>query len=250
MIFWPKTLADVSRTRVRTEERRFIDDFYCPNLSIYGHLLTNQNRAPLFGRSGKTQMLLRVLNWIKPILGALILIWLLQVTGLMSSVSYYAQTALLKTGARDAGSTPLKTPETFDYNFSLRTSNGGKVRFESFKGKVVFLNIWATWCGPCRAEMPTIQDLYEQADTTKIKFVILSIDRDSDEPKVGKFIEKYHYTLPVYRPSGTLTSQLDVDYIPTTFIINKQGKIVRKEVGGTDFNTAKFRKFLQSLAAE
>ena len=187
---------------------------------------------------------------LKPIISVFILFWLLQVTGFMGSVSYYAQTALLKTGIRNAGTTPLKTPENFDYNFSLRTVKGDRVKFDAFKGKVVFLNIWATWCGPCRAEMPTIQSLYDQIDTTKVKFVILSIDRDSDEPKVGAYLKKYNYSLPVFRPSGSLTSQLDVDYIPTTFIIDKKGQIVRKEVGGTDFNTNKFRKFLEALAAE
>jgi thiol-disulfide isomerase/thioredoxin len=192
-------------------------------------------------------MLKRILSWLKPVLGALILILLLQVTGLMSSVSFYAQTALLKTGIRNANAKSLKNPEPFDFNFSLRSLDGKRIPFERYKGKVVFLNLWATWCGPCRAEMPTIQSLYETVDTTAVKFVILSIDRDSDEAKVGKYISQSGYTFPVYRPSGYLTSQLNIDYIPTTFIINKEGKIVSKEVGGTNFDTAKFRKFLLSL---
>ena len=192
-------------------------------------------------------MLKRVLVWLKPLLGALILIVLLQATGLMSSVSYYAQSALLKTGIRNASAKPLKNPEHFDFNFTLRTLTGERIPFERYKGKVIFLNLWATWCGPCRAEMPTIQSLYEKMDTTAVKFVILSIDRDSDEAKVGKFIDQFKYTFPVYRPSGYLTAQLNIDYIPTTFIINKEGKIVSKEIGGTNFDTAKFKKFLLSL---
>ncbi len=192
-------------------------------------------------------MLLRIFNWIKPILGALIVIALLQATGLMGSVSYYAQSALLKTGVRNANAKPLKNPEAFDYNFKLRTASGERVSFEQYKGKVVFLNLWATWCGPCRAEMPTIQTLYEKMDTTGVEFVILSVDRDSDEPKIAKYLNQYQYTFPVYRPSGTLTSQLDVPGIPTTFIINKEGKIIAKEVGATNFDTPKFRKFLLSL---
>lgn len=192
-------------------------------------------------------MLKFFLSWLKPVLGVLILIALLQVTGLMSSVSFYAQSALLKTGARNANAETLKEPETFDFNFTLRTSKGERVPFEKYKGKVIFLNLWATWCGPCRAEMPTIQSLYETVDTSAVKFVILSIDRDVDEPKVGKFINQFNYTFPVYRPSGSLTQQLDIDYIPTTFIINKEGKIVAKEVGGTNFDTSRFKKFLLSL---
>jgi thiol-disulfide isomerase/thioredoxin len=169
-------------------------------------------------------------------------------TGLMGSVSYYAQTALLKTGIRNAGTETLKDPESFDFNFTVRNSAGEQIKFEKYKGKVVFLNLWATWCGPCRAEMPTIQSLYEKMDTTKVVFVMLSIDYDKDEPKVGTYILKYKYTFPVYRPSGDLTSQLDIPSIPTTFIINKDGKIVRKEVGAMDYDTPRFRKFLSELS--
>jgi thiol-disulfide isomerase/thioredoxin len=195
----------------------------------------------------KISLIRRILIWLKPLLGALILIAVLQMTGLMSSVSFYAQSALLKTGIRNASAKPLKNPEPFDFNFALRSLSGKRIPFERYKGKVIFLNLWATWCGPCRAEMPTIQSLYEKIDTTAVKFVILSIDRDGDEAKVGKFINQFNYTFPVYRPSGYLTSQLDIDYIPTTFIINKEGKIVSKEIGGTNFDTARFRKFLLSL---
>jgi len=192
-------------------------------------------------------MLVKIFNWLKPFLGALILIALLQVTGLMGSVSYYAQSALLKTGLRDAGTTPPKKAEAFDYNFTVRNTVGERIPFEKYKGKVVFLNVWATWCGPCRAEMPTIQSLYEKIDTAKIEFVILSIDPDANEAKVPKYISQFKYTFPVYRPSGYLTTQLDLPSIPTTFVINKEGMIVRKEVGATDFDTPKFKKFLTSL---
>lgn len=168
----------------------------------------------------------------------------------MGSVSYYAQSALLMTGVRNANVTSIKKVEPFDYNFTLRTPTGSRVKVDQFKGKVIFLNVWATWCGPCRAEMPTIQSLYEKVDTTKVKFVILSVDRDSDEPKIAKYINQYKYTFPVYRPSGTLTSQLDVPGIPTTFIIDKKGNIVSKEVGATNFDTSKFRKFLSELSEQ
>jgi thiol-disulfide isomerase/thioredoxin len=195
-------------------------------------------------------MLIRILNWLKPIIGAVVILALLQATGLLSSVSIFAQTALLKTGVRDAGVSIIKKPEPFDYNFTVRNTAGEKISFDQFKGKVVFLNMWATWCGPCRAEMPTIQALYDKMDSSKVAFVILSVDRDSDEPKIGKYINKYKYTFPVYRPSGYLTSQLDIPSIPTTFIINKAGVIVTKEVGTTNFDTAKFRKFLTTLVNE
>jgi thiol-disulfide isomerase/thioredoxin len=195
-------------------------------------------------------MLIRILNWLKPIIGAVVIIALLQATGLLSSVSVFTQTALLKVGVRDASSSEMKKPEPFDFGFTIKNSAGEKFNFEQFKGKVVFLNLWATWCGPCRAEMPTIQALYNKMDSSKVVFVMLSIDRDSDQPKIRNYINKYKYTFPVYQPSGPLTSQLDVPSIPTTFVINKEGKIVSKEVGTTNFDTSRFRKFLTALENE
>jgi len=194
-------------------------------------------------------MIFRILSWIKPLIAAAIIIALLQATGLMGAVSHYTQTALLQSGLLNASAKPLapKKQDNFDYNFTLRNAAGERIKFEQYKGKVVFLNIWATWCGPCRREMPTIQSLYEKMDSTGVEFVILSVDRDSDEPKIGKYINQYNFTFPVYRPSGTLTAQLDVPGIPTTFIISKEGKIVSKEVGATNFDTPKFRKFLSDL---
>jgi len=192
-------------------------------------------------------MLLRVFQWLKPIVAAVVVIALLQATGLLSSVSGFAQTALLKTGINNASAESLRKPEPFDYNFTVRAATGERIKFEQYKGKVIFLNLWATWCGPCRVEMPTIQSLYDKMDSTNIVFVMLSIDKDQDEPKISQYLNKYKYTFPVYRPSGYLTKQLDLDYIPTTLIIDKQGNIVSREVGATNFDTKKFKKYLESL---
>jgi thiol-disulfide isomerase/thioredoxin len=193
-------------------------------------------------------MVKKVLQWIKPILMAFIILGALQVTGLLSSVSFFAQSALLKTGLRNASAREMRNPEPFDYSFTVRNSAGERVSFDQYKGKVIFLNLWATWCGPCRAEMPTIQVLYEKMDSSDVVFVMLSIDKDRDEPKIASYIKKFQYSFPVYRPSGYLTSQLDVPSIPTTLVISKEGNIVSKEVGATNFDTQKFKKFLESLA--
>jgi thiol-disulfide isomerase/thioredoxin len=192
----------------------------------------------------------KTVQFFKPFLIAALLIVLLRVSGLMSGLSYYAQSAMLVTGFRDARDEVMRKPEPFDFNFVVRNQSGERIKFSDYKGKVIFLNIWATWCGPCRAEMPTIEQLYQVAASDSIVFVLLSIDKSENESRVVKYIEKYKYTFPVYRPSGYLTEQLNIPSIPTTFIISKDGNIVSKEVGATDFNTARFRKFLDKLAAE
>jgi thiol-disulfide isomerase/thioredoxin len=178
--------------------------------------------------------------------GAIAIIALLKFTGLLGDFAHITQSTALKTGLMDA-STASKKPVDFDYNFQIKDLNETKYAFEQFKGKVVFLNLWATWCGPCKAEMPGIQELYNSLPPDSVVFVMLSLDKEGLQPKVKKYIADKQFTFPVYMPSGYLTEQLNVPSIPTTFIINREGKIVSKEVGTTNFNTAKFRKFLLDL---
>ncbi len=178
--------------------------------------------------------------------GAFAIIFVLKVTGLLTNFTYLSQSAAIETGLLDA-STDKKEPIDFDFRFQIKDLKGTKFEFEQFKGKVIFLNLWATWCGPCKAEMPTIQSLYSSVANDSIVFVMLSLDKDLQQPKVIKYITDKQYTFPVYMPSGYLTEQLSVPSIPTTFVINKQGKIVAKEVGTTNFDTSKFRKFLIGL---
>ncbi|MBX7126824.1 MAG: TlpA family protein disulfide reductase [Cyclobacteriaceae bacterium] len=195
-------------------------------------------------------MFKRIFDWLKPIAAAVILLAALQLTGLLSSVSFYTQTAALETGILDATTTPDKTGDTFNFGFVLKDMQGNRVNFDDYKGKVVFLNMWATWCGPCRAEMPAIQKLYESVQDPKIAFVMLSIDTDDKKDKVLSYVKKNNYTFPIFMPSGQLPDQLRVPSIPTTFLISKEGKVILKEVGTTNYNTKKFRELLKSEASK
>lgn len=190
-------------------------------------------------------MMKKWLNLIKPWIGVIALIVLLRYTGILGGISYYTQSALLQTGLMDASAQSDATPELFDYGFKIRDLQGNEIDFSSRKGKVILLNLWATWCGPCRAEMPTIQKLYNKiGQHENIEFVMLSLDKNNDRSKVVKYISDHQYSFPTYLPSGYLAEQLQVPSIPTTFIISKDGKILIKEVGTTNFNTRKFEKFL------
>jgi thiol-disulfide isomerase/thioredoxin len=187
---------------------------------------------------------------IKTIAILIILLFFLKVTGLLSSVTYLTQSAVLETGLVNAATKSLKDPESFNYDFVIRDLDGNKVDFSTYKGKVVFINLWATWCGPCRAEMNGIQKLYDKIDHEKIQFVMLSIDKAEHKGKVITYLKDRSFIFPAFMPSGYLSEQLNVPSIPTTFVISKEGKIVLKEVGTTNFNTNKFKKFLEELAAQ
>jgi thiol-disulfide isomerase/thioredoxin len=170
-------------------------------------------------------------------------------TGTLSSISYFANAAIMKTGIMNASpGNDSDVAEPFDYNFKIKTLTGEVVDFNQFKGKVVFINLWATWCGPCRVEMPSIQELYNGLDKDKIQFVMLSLDRNEDLPKIIKYVDKNSFTFPVYQPKGYLPELFQVPSIPTTFIIDKNGNVVSKKVGTTNFNTTKFKKYLEGLA--
>ncbi len=186
---------------------------------------------------------------VKTAVSLLIILVVLKYTGLIGSLSYATQSVVMKTGLLDAGE-ETSSNELFDYNFTVKDLSGNKIPFESYKGKVVFLNMWATWCGPCRAEMAGIYKLYTSMKGDSVSFVMLSLDKDRDKEKVVKYIKDKEFTFPVFLPSGYLSEQLNVPSIPTTFIIGKNGKIAMKEIGTTNFNTPKFKKFLEKLISE
>jgi thiol-disulfide isomerase/thioredoxin len=190
------------------------------------------------------------MEFVKIGLSVAILILVLQVTGLSDDVSYLSQSVIMKTGLLDADARSNQEVEDFNFDFMIKDLQGNKIPFDRFKGKVVFLNMWATWCGPCRAEMSSIQDLYSTVRDSTIVFVMLSIDKDQDHDKIVHYIASKSYTFPVYQPSQYLPRQLHIPSIPTTFVISKAGKIAALEVGATNYNTSKFKKFINGLATQ
>ncbi len=129
------------------------------------------------------------------------------------------------------------------YDFQLRDLLGNELSFTEFEGQVVFLNFWATWCPPCIAEMPDIHHLYEQ--DTGTAFVMISLDRDKE--KARKFIEEKGFTFPVYFLNSSLPSTYDIQSIPTTYLLSKDGKIKVKNHGMAKYNSKKFRALLSKL---
>jgi thiol-disulfide isomerase/thioredoxin len=174
----------------------------------------------------------------------------LRYTGMLAGISYFAGRAIMQTGLLDASSEPPLVAKKFNYNFRIRDLEGNIIKVNDFKGKTVFLNLWATWCGPCRIEMPSIEQLFKQVDKEKIVFIILSVDRPQDHDKVKQYVTEKEFTFPVYTPADFLPSQLQVNSIPVTFIVSPDGRIVANEVGATNFDTPEFRKFLEEIEAE
>ncbi len=117
----------------------------------------------------------------------------------------------------------------------------------SMRGKVIVLNLWATWCPPCIAEMPSIQGLYtKMANHKDVIFVLL--DADSDLEKAKTFMSKRKFTLPVYISLSNLPKSVFSGSIPTTLIIDRSGNIVFKHTGFANYDNKKMIDFINSLS--
>lgn len=128
-------------------------------------------------------------------------------------------------------------------SFTVQDVNGNGVNLNSFKGKKVFVNLWASWCPPCRAEMPSIEKLYQSVDSSKVAFVMLALDNDFEQSK--QFIKKQGLNLPVYYPTENLPQLFNVQGIPATFIFNEQGELIQRIDGGDDYDTDRYRELLK-----
>jgi thiol-disulfide isomerase/thioredoxin len=116
-----------------------------------------------------------------------------------------------------------------DYSLTFKSLDGKTLRMSDYKGKYLFLNFWATWCPPCRGEMPGIQSLYNEVKGNNVAFICASDEKVST---VSDFVKANNYTFPIYTYNGSLPQLYEIRGIPTTFIISKEGKIIAKYVGG------------------
>jgi thiol-disulfide isomerase/thioredoxin len=125
--------------------------------------------------------------------------------------------------------------------------NQGKVvDLESLKGKVIFLNFWATWCPPCQAEMPAINKLYNRFKNDP-NVVFIMVDADSNLPKAQKFLDKKKYSFPVYQVASNIPEQLYKGSLPTTIVFDEKGRISFNEEGAANYANKKFVSFIEQL---
>lgn len=133
-----------------------------------------------------------------------------------------------------------------NYNWQLIDGGGKDFNFEEARNKVVLVNFWATWCPPCIAEMPSLQSLYDDYGD---RIVFMCVAQDKVD-KVAAFISKKGYDLPVYFSKTQAPSLLTAKLLPTTYVIDKQGKIMIAQTGSTDWNSVEVRNILDGLLQE
>jgi thiol-disulfide isomerase/thioredoxin len=148
-----------------------------------------------------------------------------------------------------AWSAGKKHPDTIVNNYPIKFDLAGPgdntTSLESFSGKVVVVNFWASWCRPCAYEMPDLQKFY---DTYKGKdVVVMAVALDNSFEASKAFMKRGGYSIPFFRPNGPIPSQFEVSAIPVTFVINTEGNIVATYTGMTDFSASYFLDEIQKL---
>lgn len=168
-------------------------------------------------------------------------------TGLLPVVQGAIQSVLLSTGLIKPKIERVDlTNNDFDYRGQFMGFDGNRIDLKDYKGKTLFINLWASWCGPCRAEMPHISELYKSLESEdNIEFLMVGLDNDIEKGR--KMLEGKSWTFPTAHASFGLNEDLQSESIPTTLVVNPEGKIVFYQEGMSNFNTKEFRDFLLSL---
>jgi peroxiredoxin len=121
------------------------------------------------------------------------------------------------------------SPQASD--FTVKDLKGREISLSNYSGKVVFLNFWATWCGPCKAEIPDLIEAYKQYKDKGMEIIGISLDRISPK-SVLKFAEKYKINYPIIMGTEKILNDYDPGpYIPTTIIVDQEGKIRHRHIG-------------------
>ncbi|HIE66318.1 MAG: TlpA disulfide reductase family protein [Nitrospira sp.] len=132
-------------------------------------------------------------------------------------------------------------------DFNIKNLGGGRASLSDYRGKVVLVNFWATWCGPCKAEMPSMEALYRSHVRDDFEILAVSIDL-GDEAPIRSFVEDFGFTFPIL-----LDSQFDVNdlfqvrVVPTSIVIDRNGVVTDRLLGAKDWNDPDAQAFVKEL---
>ncbi len=132
-------------------------------------------------------------------------------------------------------------------DFTLKDASGKSATLSAYKGRVIMINFWATWCPPCRQEMPSMELLFQEYN--KKGFEILAISSDSQGEKIVKpFMEFYELSFTALMDTdGKVHSAYGVTSIPTTYIVDKKGSIAQKIMGPRDWKDKNSKEMIEKL---
>ena len=130
--------------------------------------------------------------------------------------------------ASAAAPAPAENPPLFP-DLEMAGADGGSIRLSQLKGNVILVNVWATWCGPCRLELPVVQRMYDKYSDRN--FVVLAVNVDADRKRIDPFMRRNNISLPVYYASPEDAGQMTAAGIPSTFILGPDRTLLDHMVG-------------------
>lgn len=134
-------------------------------------------------------------------------------------------------------------------DFTLKSRAGENVKLNELRGTVVLVNFWASWCGPCRTEMPLLDDLYQEY--RDYGFTILGVNLDEERAQAEKLLEKVPVSFPIlFDPTNSTTETYNVDAMPTTVLIDRNGVIRHHHRGYKDGYMDKYASEVKALVLE
>ncbi len=134
-------------------------------------------------------------------------------------------------------------------DFRLKSEDGKEYRLSDFRGQVVVLNFWATWCPPCRYEMPSLERARLKVEGQGI--VILAVNVGEDETTVFAFTGRYRVKFPLLLDrDGTVIGRYPVIGLPTTFIIDPRGRVTHRAIGGREWDDDRLLEQLRQLRGQ
>ncbi len=148
--------------------------------------------------------------------------------------------------AASAQNSERQTPVFPDLEFV--GSEGGSIRLSELKGNIVLLNVWATWCGPCKKELPIVQKMYDTYSDRN--FVVVAVNVDADRKRVSPFLQQFNISVPVYYAAPEDAGPLTAMGIPSTFILGTDRTLIDRYVGYSPDVEDRWKKLLdRSLKA-
>ena len=185
-------------------------------------------------------------NIFNGIIGALLLVMLLVPSAKALVLQGLMQIGLFKPATGHHAENNVPAADLSGLRF--RDVMGKVVVVGDLKGKVIFINFWASWCPPCLAEMPSIHKMYEKFKDNN-SFAFIFVDADGDLPKAKKFMDKRKYGLPVYDVASEIPEAIFSGSLPTTVVLDKQGRVSYNESGAANYNDNKFIAFMTKLSS-
>jgi cytochrome c biogenesis protein CcmG/thiol:disulfide interchange protein DsbE len=187
----------------------------------------------------------RFLTWIESPRHAALLILLVTLLG-----SGWIAASAAPDGSTTEGRIPSPRAGFLAPDFTLDTLDSSTIRLDSLRGQVVVINLWASWCSPCRAEMPALQRVYEEMEGQGVAVLGVNMTAQDTETRVEGFVREYGLTFPILLDrEGSVGRIYRSRALPTTFFVDRKG-VIREVVVGGPLSETTLRSILMPLISE